>query len=70
MDTCIGSLKFTEAGQVIKCVVCGEPECGVCVIAGVGAPRVVVLGGGFGGLYAAVRLDQLLWPRGSKPQVR
>ena len=33
-------------------------------------PRVVVLGGGFGGLYAAVRLDQLLWPKGTKPEVR
>ncbi|PNH02342.1 NADH dehydrogenase C1, chloroplastic/mitochondrial, partial [Tetrabaena socialis] len=33
------------------------------------APRVVVLGGGFGGLYAAVRLEQLMWPRGMKPQV-
>ncbi|EFJ41470.1 hypothetical protein VOLCADRAFT_107672 [Volvox carteri f. nagariensis] len=32
-------------------------------------PRVVVLGGGFGGLYAAFRLDQLMWPRGKKPQV-
>ncbi|KXZ54885.1 hypothetical protein GPECTOR_4g957 [Gonium pectorale] len=32
-------------------------------------PRVVVLGGGFGGLYAAVRLEQLMWPRGKKPQV-
>ncbi|GIL55110.1 hypothetical protein Vafri_10725 [Volvox africanus] len=31
--------------------------------------RVVVLGGGFGGLYAAIRLDQLMWPRGRKPQV-
>ena len=28
-----------------------------------------ILGGGFGGLYTAVRLDQLLWPRGSKPQL-
>lgn len=37
-------------------------------VAGDTAPRVVVLGGGFGGLYAAVRLDQLMWPRGTKPQ--
>lgn len=28
-----------------------------------------ILGGGFGGLYTAVRLDQLLWPRENKPQV-
>ena len=27
-----------------------------------GAPRVVVLGGGFGGLYTALRLDSLTWP--------
>lgn len=32
-------------------------------------PRVCILGGGFGGLYTAVRLDQLLWPREMKPQV-
>lgn len=32
-------------------------------------PRVCILGGGFGGLYTAVRLDQLLWPRETKPQV-
>ncbi|KAK9792690.1 hypothetical protein WJX73_001665 [Symbiochloris irregularis] len=32
-------------------------------------PRVCILGGGFGGLYAAVRLESLLWPRGSKPQI-
>ncbi|GLC41561.1 hypothetical protein PLESTB_000701900 [Pleodorina starrii] len=36
---------------------------------GSAAPRVVVLGGGFGGLYAAIRLDQLMWPRGRKPQI-
>ncbi len=28
-----------------------------------------ILGGGFGGLYTALRLDSLLWPHGSKPQV-
>ncbi len=32
-------------------------------------PRVCILGGGFGGLYTALRLDSLLWPQGSKPQV-
>ena len=33
------------------------------------APRICILGGGFGGLYTAVRLEGLLWPQGSKPQV-
>ncbi|KAI3435718.1 hypothetical protein D9Q98_001776 [Chlorella vulgaris] len=42
--------------------------------AGVGAaegsgPRVCILGGGFGGLYTAVKLESLMWPRGTKPQV-
>ena len=32
-------------------------------------PRVCILGGGFGGLYTAVRLENLLWPDGRKPQV-
>mmetsp|Transcript_18698 Transcript_18698/g.52551 ORF Transcript_18698/g.52551 Transcript_18698/m.52551 type:complete len:565 (+) Transcript_18698:861-2555(+) len=37
--------------------------------AGPGAPRVVVIGGGFGGLYTAVRLSELFWPRNKMPQV-
>lgn len=33
------------------------------------APRVCILGGGFGGLYTAIKLDQLMWPKGKKPRV-
>ncbi|XP_058097245.1 alternative NAD(P)H-ubiquinone oxidoreductase C1, chloroplastic/mitochondrial isoform X2 [Magnolia sinica] len=32
-------------------------------------PRVCILGGGFGGLYTALRLESLVWPSGKKPQV-
>ncbi|GLT30502.1 hypothetical protein SLA2020_052980 [Shorea laevis] len=32
-------------------------------------PRVCILGGGFGGLYTALRLESLVWPDGKKPQV-
>ena len=32
-------------------------------------PRVCILGGGFGGLYTAVKLENLFWPRGTKPRV-
>ncbi|KAL4379013.1 hypothetical protein GQ457_02G010180 [Hibiscus cannabinus] len=32
-------------------------------------PRVCILGGGFGGLYTALRLESLLWPEDKKPQV-
>ena len=32
-------------------------------------PRVCILGGGFGGLYTAVKLESLIWPRGTKPKV-
>ncbi|GAB4822180.1 hypothetical protein N2152v2_009226 [Parachlorella kessleri] len=32
-------------------------------------PRVCILGGGFGGLYTAVRLESLMWPKGNKPRV-
>lgn len=32
-------------------------------------PRVCILGGGFGGLYTALRLESLLWPDNKKPQV-
>lgn len=28
-----------------------------------------ILGGGFGGLYTALRLESLLWPDDKKPQV-
>lgn len=27
-------------------------------------PRVCILGGGFGGLYTALKLDSLMWPQG------
>ncbi|KAL8546458.1 hypothetical protein ACS0TY_006258 [Phlomoides rotata] len=32
-------------------------------------PRVCILGGGFGGLYTALRLESLDWPDGKRPQV-
>jgi len=32
-------------------------------------PRVCILGGGFGGLYTALRLESLEWPNDKKPQV-
>mmetsp|Transcript_12216 Transcript_12216/g.26290 ORF Transcript_12216/g.26290 Transcript_12216/m.26290 type:complete len:577 (-) Transcript_12216:557-2287(-) len=31
--------------------------------------RVVIMGGGFGGLYTAIRLSSLFWPKGKKPQI-
>ncbi|XP_039805234.1 alternative NAD(P)H-ubiquinone oxidoreductase C1, chloroplastic/mitochondrial-like isoform X1 [Panicum virgatum] len=31
-------------------------------------PRVCILGGGFGGLYTALRLESLVWPSDKKPQ--
>lgn len=34
-----------------------------------GSPRVCVLGGGFGGLYTAIKLESLIWPKGKKPRV-
>ncbi len=33
------------------------------------APRICILGGGFGGLYTALRLEQLAWEHGSKPEI-
>ncbi|KAL6588225.1 hypothetical protein OROMI_001203 [Orobanche minor] len=32
-------------------------------------PRICILGGGFGGLYTALRLESLDWPDGKRPQV-
>jgi demethylphylloquinone reductase len=33
------------------------------------APRICILGGGFGGLYTALRLHQLAWEHGNKPEI-
>ena len=33
------------------------------------SPRVCILGGGFGGLYTALRLSQLPWSHGEKPEI-
>lgn len=33
------------------------------------APRICILGGGFGGLYTAIKLETLMWPQGKKPTV-
>jgi NADH:ubiquinone reductase (non-electrogenic) len=33
-------------------------------------PKVCILGGGFGGLYTALRLESLIWADDKKPQVR
>lgn len=33
------------------------------------SPKICILGGGFGGLYTAVKLDGLMWPKGNKPEV-
>ena len=32
-------------------------------------PRICILGGGFGGLYTALRLNQLVWTTGQKPEI-
>lgn len=32
-------------------------------------PRICILGGGFGGLYTALRLTQLAWEPGQKPEI-
>lgn len=32
-------------------------------------PRICIIGGGFGGLYTALRLESLVWPDDKKPQV-
>ena len=33
------------------------------------APRICILGGGFGGLYTALRLNQLVWANDQKPEI-
>ncbi|KAA6421376.1 MAG: NADH dehydrogenase chloroplastic mitochondrial-like [Trebouxia sp. A1-2] len=36
---------------------------------GSSSPRICILGGGFGGLYTAVRLESLMWPHSRRPQI-
>ena len=36
---------------------------------GTSTPRICILGGGFGGLYTAVRLESLMWPQSRRPEV-
>ena len=31
-------------------------------------PKICILGGGFGGLYTAVRLEALMWPTSRRPE--
>eukprot|EP00892_Ulva_mutabilis_P011657 jgi/Ulvmu1/8864/UM049_0046.1 len=33
------------------------------------APSICILGGGFGGLYTAIRLNSLMWPNNQKPRI-
>jgi hypothetical protein len=56
------------AAQTCRCsVVCFAVE---PYSSAAGGPRVCILGGGFGGLYTAVKLESLLWNKGRKPKVR
>lgn len=32
-------------------------------------PSICILGGGFGGLYTAIRLESLMWPKDQKPKI-
>jgi NADH dehydrogenase len=32
-------------------------------------PRICILGGGFGGLYTALRLERLPWDKQQKPEI-
>lgn len=32
-------------------------------------PSICILGGGFGGLYTAIRLESLMWPKHQKPRI-
>lgn len=47
----------------------GETELPSFVWPDIQKPRVCIVGGGFGGLYTALRLDSLVWPEDKKPQV-
>ncbi|KAK3013381.1 hypothetical protein RJ639_010050 [Escallonia herrerae] len=53
-------LDVAEIGDGQTCVMMGSP---------IRKPRVCILGGGFGGLYTALRLESLVWPDERKPQV-
>ncbi|KAK2983724.1 hypothetical protein RJ640_024077, partial [Escallonia rubra] len=52
-------LDVAEIGDGQTCVMMGSP---------ITKPRVCILGGGFGGLYTALRLESLVWPDDKRPQ--
>ncbi len=58
-----------SADQTTSHCPCMKTAAGCIGLGAQPGPRVCILGGGFGGLYTAVRLDQLIWPRESRPQV-
>ncbi|ERN00956.1 alternative NAD(P)H-ubiquinone oxidoreductase C1, chloroplastic/mitochondrial isoform X1 [Amborella trichopoda] len=54
-----GMGQTTEGEQSFKSFAWPDPK----------KPRICILGGGFGGLYTALRLDSLVWPLDKKPNV-
>lgn len=65
-----GLLAATSGGMCIRAMATAAGSNGSAAGAPVGdGPRVCILGGGFGGLYTAVKLESLFWPRGTKPRV-
>jgi len=65
-----GLFAATSGGMCIRAMATAASSNGSAAGAPVGdGPRVCILGGGFGGLYTAVKLESLFWPRGTKPRV-
>lgn len=65
-----GILAATSSGMCIRAMATAASSDGPAAGAPIGdGPRVCILGGGFGGLYTAVKLESLFWPRGTKPRV-
>jgi hypothetical protein len=66
VDDVILSLSLLCAGAAA--VHTGPVSSSTIVDSSDGRPRVCILGGGFGGLYTAIKLELLMWPRGKKPK--
>ncbi|GMH10388.1 hypothetical protein Nepgr_012229 [Nepenthes gracilis] len=54
-----GTAELSETEKAVQCYTWPDKK----------RPRICILGGGFGGLYTALRLESLAWPDDKKPQV-
>ncbi|QDZ18033.1 pyridine nucleotide-disulfide oxidoreductase [Chloropicon primus] len=71
-----GSRPTATTGRGARCKVRASSEAAAATTvsevhpaSAAGSPKICIVGGGFGGLYTALRLTTLVWPGKSKPEI-